>query len=68
MFSKSALLKLVAFLLIVSLVVGIPLGTTVFADGGGAQPFPPDQSPSSGGDVGGSLLAVTLLTILQFIL
>lgn len=68
MFAKSPMLKVTLLLVLALLVFGIALGTSVFADGGGGQPFPPDQSPSPDGDAGGGSFLVTLLTILEFVL
>ncbi len=68
MFSRSPVLRLALFLVAILMVISIALGTPVFADGGGGQPFPPDQSPSEGAEGGLGLLTITLLTILQFVL
>jgi hypothetical protein len=68
MSSKSPLFKVALLLVLVMLMMSITSGTAVLADGGGAQPFPPNQSPPSDGDASGNLLIVTLLTILQFVL
>jgi hypothetical protein len=67
MFSKSTLFKVVILLVLIVLSISIAFGTLVFADGGGGQPFPPDKSSSPNGDVGGNLLAIALLTTLQYI-
>jgi hypothetical protein len=66
-FSKSPMFKVMLLLVFLLLVISIALGTPVLADGGGAQPYPPTQSPPQGAS-GGDSLMFTLLTILQVVL
>jgi hypothetical protein len=68
MFSKLPISKVTLLLVLVLLVISIGFGATVLADGGGDEPYPPDQSLPAGVSDGGSSFLVTLLTVLQFVL
>jgi hypothetical protein len=68
MLSRSPVFKVALFIVIMLLVISFAFGTPILADGGGGQPFPPDEIPPADGNSNGSSLLVAVLSILQFVL
>jgi hypothetical protein len=68
MHSKYPVFKVALLIVVMLLVMSFAFGTPILADGGGGQPFPPDEIPPSDGDGNGCSLLVTVLSILQFVL